>query len=155
MDSSGKFEQFYRQRFQEIFGAALQDSDGFGAHIVEEKLSACELMLPESLVDYYVIAGQHYINEEHNRLLPIEEIEWIGDKFVFMEENQCVVFWGIDRSDLNNPDPIVWQGTNGDVIDWYEEKYTLSQFLMEMWRWIVTGEEDSEEQSPPRPIRVL
>jgi hypothetical protein len=141
------FEQFYRRRFQEIFGAALQASDGFGESLVEERLSVRELNLPEALFAYYVVAGQHYINEEHNRFLPIEEVKWIDDKLVFMEENQCVVLWSIDRSDLNKPDPIVWQGTDGDVVDWYEEKYTLSQFLMAMWEWIVTGEEDSEDSS--------
>jgi hypothetical protein len=91
------FEQFYRQRFKEIFGATLQASDGFGENLVEEKLSVRELHLPEALFAYYVVAGQHCVNEEHNRLLPIEEFEWIDDRLIFMEENQCVVFWGIDR----------------------------------------------------------
>jgi hypothetical protein len=136
------FKVYYRQRFQEIFGAALQASDGLGEDCVREQLALLELRLPQALVDYYVIAGQHYINEAHNKLWPIEEVKWMGDKLVFMEENQLVVFWGIDRTDLNKPDPIVWQGTNGDAIDWYEEKYTLSQFLMEMWKWIVTGKDD-------------
>jgi hypothetical protein len=52
-----------------------------------------------------------------------------------------------NRSDLSKPDPIVWQGTNDDVIDWYKEKYTLSQFLMAMWNWTVIGEEESDDLS--------
>ena len=46
----------------------------------------------------------------------------MGDKLVFMEENQCVVYWAIDRADLEGADPIVWQGVNGEPIEWFAEK---------------------------------
>jgi len=64
---------------------------------------------------------------------------------MFMEENQWVVYWAIDESDVNNPNPVVWQGTNSDAIDWYEEQYKLNQFLMAMWKWTVTGEQEEPE----------
>jgi hypothetical protein len=77
------FKDYYNHRFQEIFGSLLQESDGLGDEVVQAKLAEQQIVLPKGLVDYYAIAGQHTINEEHNRLLPIEEIFWIDDKLVF------------------------------------------------------------------------
>jgi hypothetical protein len=77
------FKDYYNHRFQEIFGSLLQESDGLGDDVVQAKLAEQQIVLPKGLVDYYAIAGQHPINEEHNRLLPIEEIFWIDDKLVF------------------------------------------------------------------------
>lgn len=67
----------------------------------------------------------------------------MDDKLVFMEENQCVVFWGIAKADLGEADPVVWQGVNGEPIEWYAEDHRLSRFLMAMWKWIMTGEDES------------
>jgi hypothetical protein len=96
------------------------------------------LRLPQALADYYAVAGSHTINEKHNRLRPIARLEWLDDRLIFMDENQRVAIWGIHRDDLAEDDPVVWQGVNGD------ENYRLSQFLMAMWQWTVTG-----EQEPP------
>lgn len=139
------FKEYYNRRFQEIFGSSLQPSDGLGDGAVQSKLVERKLILPKGLVDYYAVAGQHPINEEHNRLLPIEEIIWMGNKIVFMEKNQSVVYWGIDQADLSQQNPIVWQGMNGESFSWYEEDYKLSQFLMAMWNWIVTGKQEAPE----------
>lgn len=139
------FEKYYSRRFQEIFGFALQPSAGLGHDAVQIKLTELGLTLPQALIDYYTLAGQHFINQEHNQLLPIEQMYWIDDKFVFMEEDQRVVYWGIKQADVDSPNPLVWQGINSDVIDWYEEPYKLSQFLMAMWKWTVTGEQEESE----------
>jgi hypothetical protein len=112
------------------------------------ELGRVGLVIPAALRDYYSLAGRHWINENHNRLRPIAGLEWMDDKLIFMEENQCVALWGIRRSDLRRSDPLVWQGVNGDPIEWFAEDYRLSQFLMAMWGWIMTG-----EQEPPAPER--
>jgi len=75
----------------------------------------------------------------------IAELEWRDDKLVFMEVNQCVVFWGIRRADLEEADPVVWQGINGEPIEWYAEDHRLSRFLMAMWKWTMTGEDEMPE----------
>jgi hypothetical protein len=139
------FKEYYNHRFQKILGVSLCASDGLGDEVVQSKLLEHHLILPLGLVEYYAVAGQHPINSEHNRLLPIEEIFWLGDKLVFMEENQWVGYWGIARHDLAQPNPIVWQGINQETVDWYEEEYKLSQFLMAMWHWMITGEQEMPE----------
>lgn len=139
------FKEYYSRRFEEILGSAPQPSEGLGDDVVQAKLVECGLMLPKALFDYYALASEHSINTEHNQLLPIEEIRWINSKLVFMEENQCVVYWAIDQADISSPNPIVWQGINSDTVAWHEEPYKLNQFLMAMWNWIATGEQEEPE----------
>lgn len=76
------------------------------------------------------------------------------DSLIFMEENQGVAFWGIHRNDCLEPNPIVWQGQNIDAIEldledepqeWFAEEYRLRQFLMAMWKWTLTGEQEAVE----------
>ncbi len=112
------------------------------------ELARLGMVIPVALFDYYSLAGRHSINENHNRLRPIAELEWMEDKLVFMEENQCVVYWGIRRADLGENDPIVWQGVNGEPIEWYAENYHLSRFLMAMWKWTMTGEVEPPISGP-------
>lgn len=135
------FNTYYRERFREIFGAAPKPDEGLGDDAVRAGLWRVNLVIPTALFDYYSLAGRHWINENHDRLRPIAELEWMGDKLVFLDENQCVVFWGVDRSDLEKTDPIVWQGVNGDSIEWYQEGRRLSRFLIARWKWTMTGEE--------------
>jgi hypothetical protein len=136
------FKRYYRDRFREIFGSPPRPSDGLGGEAVRAELDRVGLVIPAALSDYYSVAGRHWINENHNRLRSITNLEWLDDKLVFMEENQCVAFWGIQSTDLRRSDPVVWQGVNGEPIEWFAEDYRLSQFLMAMWKWIMTGEQD-------------
>jgi hypothetical protein len=139
------FKEYYTRRFHEIFGAPPVPGDGLGEDAVRSRLARVGLVVPVSLFEYYALAGLHWINQNHNLLRPIEALEWMGDKLVFMDENQWVVFWGVQKEDLGKADPIVWQGVNGKPIEWYTEEYTLSRFLMAMWKWTMTGEEDARE----------
>jgi hypothetical protein len=68
-----------------------------------------------------------------------------------MEENQAVAYWGVKQEDCSLHNPIVWQGQNinsiereleDETIEWYAENYRISQFLMEMWKWLLTGEQE-------------
>jgi hypothetical protein len=138
-------KQYYSDRFRQIFGSPPEPSDGLGDDAVRVKLAQAGLVIPAALFDYYSLAGRHWINENHNRLRPIEELEWMGDKLVFMEENQCVAFWGLCEADLEESDPVVWQGVNGEPVEWYAEDYRLSRFLMAMWKWTKTGEQEEPE----------
>ncbi len=141
------FKKYYADKFREIFGAPPKPIDGLGQAAVRAALDSAGLAIPVALFDYYSLAGRHWINENHNRLRPIKEREWFDAQLVFMEENQLVAFWGIRKENVTESDPIVWQGVNGDPIEWYAEKYRLSRFLMAMWKWTVTGE--VQKADPP------
>lgn len=133
------FKEYYASRFKEIFSSSLQTSDGLGDELVQVKMQQLGLKIPEALAQYYAVAGLHWINNEHNRLRTIEELEWFDDKLVFMDENQWVVYWAISKADLYTPNPTIWQGANGDVIEWEDCGYECTQFIMAMWEWTVTA----------------
>ncbi len=134
------FVEYYRKCFLELFDSAPAPNESLDREQLKETLRSLQLTIPTSLFEYHVFAGRHWINEELNRLRPVEELSWIDDRLIFADENQDVVCWGINRSDIALDDPVVWQGVNGDTIEWYSEKQTLSRFLMAMWKWTVTGE---------------
>ncbi len=134
------FTQFYRECFLELFGASPKPNESLEQKRLKQTLRSLRLTIPKSLFDYYEFAGRHWINEEHNRLRPVEELSWNDDRLIFADENQNVVCWGIDRSEVTLDDPVIWQGINDDTIDWYSEEQTLSRFLMAMWKWTITGE---------------
>ena len=136
------FERYYIERFSEFCGAPPKPDEGLGDDVVRAELARRGLTIPTSLFDYYSLAGRHWINENHDRLRPIEKVELMDDKLVFLDENQEVCFWGIDRSDLERADPVVWRGINSQPIEWRSENQHLSRFLMALWHWNVTGEWD-------------
>jgi hypothetical protein len=128
------FEQFYSLNFREIFGSLPELADGLGDESVQARLAQRGLQIPAALSDYYSLVGYHWINKQQNRLRPIEELDWYEDWLVFMDDDQGLVSWGIQREDLCKPDPVVWQGVLGEEIDWFQENLTLSKFFVEMWR---------------------
>ena len=135
------FEGYYKKELASLLGKNLNDPDGYGELLVKQELEKSNLTIPKSLFDYYSIAGKLFINTEHNKLYTIDQLEWIDHYLVFMEENQRVCFWGIHKDDVLKDDPIVWQGQNFKDIKWHKEPYTISDFLITMWKWILTGEE--------------
>ena len=57
-----------------------------------------------------------------------------GGKLVFLEENQCVVFWGVEAGKSPDDDPPVYQGQNvrGQPTEWYLDHELLPEFLIVM-----------------------
>jgi hypothetical protein len=94
------------------------------------ELARAGLAVPAALFDHYALAGRHWVNTYHDRLRPVAELGWVGDRLVFLEENQCVVFWGVRGADLGEADPAVWQGVNVEPAEWYPGGERLCRFLM-------------------------
>jgi hypothetical protein len=141
------FKGYYRRGFAGL-GEPLTDADGLGDEAVAAALTERRLVAPAALADYYAVAGRHRINRQHNRVYSIGELAWQGGWLVFMEENQCVALWGVARADAGAADPVVWQAPNAEPLDWFAEPYRVSQFLMAMWRWQLTGEQEPGEAEP-------
>jgi hypothetical protein len=102
--------------------------------VVEKRLG---IRLPEPLREYYLSVGRHKINRAHNRLWPPDALEISQGRLVFMEENQCVAFWGV-RSRTLAADPVVFQTTDLEDGDWVAES-ACSQFLPAMLCWQAIG----------------
>jgi len=131
------FQPFYITNFREIFGTEPHATDGLGDEAVETRLAQRGLWIPAALFDYYSLLGYNRIASEQKRLRTIEELDWHENWLVFMDDGHGIVSWGIHKRDLDDLDPVVWQGVHGEEMEWAPETSTVSQFLVEMWREIV------------------
>ena len=93
------------------------------------------LRLPAVLRKYYLLTGRlDRFNRAHNQLRRPKEWSVDRGKLVFLEENQCVVFWGVEAGKSPEDDPPVYQGQNvrGQPTEWYLEHERCSEFLIVM-----------------------
>ena len=105
----------------------------------EKGISAMEsrlgLRLPAVLREYYRLAGKFdRFNRAYNELRRPGDWTVEGGKLVFLEENQCVVFWGVEAGALPEDDPPVYQAENvrGRPTEWFLEHERCSEFLIVM-----------------------
>lgn len=131
------FVESYQDTFATV-GVRLGRNDACSAADINKAERRLGIMLPESLKEFYRIAGREKrVNQCHNRLLSLEEL-WIdSERVVFMEENQSVVFWGIPAVREAKPDAALFQGVNchDKGIEWYSETDSCSTFLNVMVVW--------------------
>jgi len=75
----------------------LTPEDGQSEMSISDPETRLGLKLPAVLRDYYLLAGRFdRFNRAHNELRRPDEWSVDGGKLVFLEENQCVVFWGVE-----------------------------------------------------------
>jgi hypothetical protein len=125
----------YFQKIRHLYNIPENGNHGFS----EGKIGAWEkelnITLPAKLREYYLTLGRHEaINYSHNRLLqPGGESGFSPDEYlIFYEENQAVVYWGIKKDDLSNPNPPVY-GCYADAdgnANWYLELPTVEACLL-------------------------
>lgn len=117
----------YLERYQNTIAALarpLTSKDKVPAEQLRAGERRQNVPLPKALRDFYLLAGQcDRLNQAHNRLYMPDE--WFVDagKLVFMEENQTVVYWGIEASVQLSADPPIFQGVNviNRAIEWHHE----------------------------------
>lgn len=129
------FQDQYRRAYESL-GHPLTHREGRSETriwAVERRLG---VRLPKALRDYYLVAGtEQRFNHIFNDLYAPEEWFINGEKLVFMEENQAVVLWGTVAGLEPDDDPPVFQGVNGEPIEWYVEHERCSVFLLVMLLW--------------------
>lgn len=138
------FDQWFTQQFRDTLREPLAPSDGITASELESQFGTTGL--PAAMLAYYRVAGNHWLNKNHNEFRDPASLE-SGDGYtIFMDENQFVVQWAVRNCDFSEDDPIVYQKTNDPDSEWYSEERTFSQFMIAMWRWILTGEDPDESE---------
>ncbi len=128
------FQELYRKTYSAL-GFALKTRDQVAEKSIQVAEKRIGAQLPQSLRDYYLVAGKETVlNHAMNRLLPLADLEIENGKLVFMEENQCVVLWAANVTTRAAQDPKVFQGpvVDGEANKWYEEAPTCSGFLVFM-----------------------
>lgn len=131
------FADSYQDTFATL-GVRLGSGDGCLITEIEEAEKRLGVRLPESLKEFYLVAGREKrINQFHNRLLAPEKLRVEAERVVFLEENQWVVYWGVPAVREAQADAAVFQGVNlGDKgIEWYPETDSCSTFLNVMAVW--------------------
>lgn len=128
-------EMTYLEKIQRLYNVPENGYHG----IPEVEITALEqrlnIKLPAVLRHYYLTLGDNEsINKSHNQLLNLNKVDLTDDGyFIFYEENQAVVQWGIKEEDLIVENPPVWG--NYDTIqesDWQKETKSTEDFLLLM-----------------------
>ena len=134
-----KFDDWFIAQFRDVLSEPLAETDGISDSEIDAALNGSSV--PSSVRAYIRVAGKHWLNTNYNEWLPIGAFETIGDYTILMDENQCVVRWGFRAADMTADDPIVYQAQTGsDPLEWYSEEKPFSQFIIAMWRWLLTGD---------------
>jgi hypothetical protein len=134
------FDDWFIAQFRDKLLEPLAETDGVTDVEIEAGLNGASL--PQSVRAYWRVAGNHWLNTNHNQWLGLGEFQTNGEYTVFMIENQGVVAWAFRTDDLNAADPIVYQGPpDGASSEWHSEHLPFSQFIVAMWHWVLTGEE--------------
>ena len=130
-----QLKQKYSAGLKALIGRSLKKQDGVKRALLATCEKRLQLKLPTALRTYYELAGNLPINKEHNIFFDPKDLTRREGKLVFMEENQAVVFWGMDLKTLNQPDPEVFQANNKTPVIWYSEGLCFSDFIIKAWRW--------------------
>ena len=116
----------------------LQEGDGYSVAELDVAEQQLGLKLPLALREWYRLVGRRKdIIAMQNFLASPEELEIMDESglLVFYCENQQVVEWGIQPSDIGLPDPSVWLDNSG-LHDTQQEPIlengTLSEFALQM-----------------------
>lgn len=112
---------------QNLLGRRLTAGDGLPCTAIEQAEQALSIVIPAPLKELYVLIGnlplfmssfQHIYQPGRLRLL--------GNKLVFMEENQHVCYWAVNKDEESMP---VYQSTSIENDQWHEEEINLPDFL--------------------------
>ncbi|HET8924424.1 MAG TPA: hypothetical protein VFN26_15680 [Candidatus Acidoferrum sp.] len=135
MPKVSRFAKKYAAGLAPLIGRELKPNDGLAVGFVAAAERKLKLKIPIALREYYSIAGRLALNKEHNQLYSPGKLRMLEGKLVFMEENQCVVFWGMDKEALGQDDSEVFQANNEIPIVWYSEELPFSDWIIKTWRW--------------------
>ena len=116
----------------------LQEGDGYSATELDAAEQRLGLKLPLALREWYQLTGlrEDIVAPQNFLVSPVElEISEENGLLVFHSENQQVVEWGIQTSDLDLVDPPVWldnSGLHDAQQEPIRENNTLSEFALQM-----------------------
>jgi hypothetical protein len=130
------FKRKYSDAFKTLVDRDLKKGDGFEVTELAKSEKRLNLKLPLAFREYYEFVGKLPINTKHNILYSPSKLKIWKGKLLFMDENQRVVFWGLDMQELDQTDPQVFQAPHSEPIKWYSEEKPFSEFILSMWRWL-------------------
>lgn len=128
-------EELYTAVYRDL-GIILRPQHRCPLAEIAEAESRLGMSVPKTLRAYFEVAGREdQLNCAHNHLL--SPSDWFVDqgRLAFLEENQAVVFWGVEVGANALNDPPILQGINAEPIDWHPEHGSTAEFLCIMLCW--------------------
>ncbi|MCV9932809.1 hypothetical protein OIU80_10990 [Flavobacterium sp. LS1R47] len=118
-----------KQVAEKLLGRSLTNNDGFDVKIIENAEARLGHTIPAILKEFYITVGKlDVFMSSFQRFLKPEDLFYEDGKLVFLEENQKVCYWGVDKESKEN-NLQVYQVQNIDKAVWYPEEILLSDFL--------------------------
>ena len=113
---------------------------GYSENDIMKEEDKQKIKIPKMLREYYLLLGKNKIlNETHNRLLKLNKETGFSDDsyYVFYEENQATVYWGINKNDLEKDNPKVYGNYDAKNLteEWFIDSETMEGFLLTMAYW--------------------
>ena len=117
---------------ERITGRNLNTGDGINIKVIERTESRLGYSLPLVLKDFYLLVGNMgMFMSSFEYFIPPDKLDISDEKLVFLEENQGVCFWAVNRDDPDPENPVVYvcADIGGDRPEWYSEEVRLAEFL--------------------------
>lgn len=131
-------ERLYADFAQRYLRRPIRAADGVQAGVVKRAEDRVGRKLPLAVRKYYECLGSvGELNRAHNVVFAPDQLAIEGGYLMFMDENQCVVSWGIRLEDLEADDPEVWQRNNTPPEAWYSEEKSFTELMTSMFDWYV------------------
>lgn len=125
-----KYGDAYKAIVENLYDRPLTLEDGFPEEEISRAGQRLSISLPQALREYYLLLGRfHQLNQAHNCLLMLDQLQLQGKMLRFMDENQGVCTWALPKEDLETDNPIVYQGYPIDEPEWYSEELSIFEFL--------------------------
>ena len=91
--------------------------------------------VPKALKEYYIEVGKHQgLNNAQDFLIPPSQFADYADvdaeHLIFYSENQGVILWGIQKGNMEQDNPPVYENYGGD--EWFLTAESLSVFWLSM-----------------------
>jgi hypothetical protein len=130
----------YIQKIKLLYNLTPNNNYGISENEIVLMEDNLKIKLPKILREYYLALGNdENINNSFNRLFEPKEIYFTEDKnyLVFYEENQGVVYWAINKNDMESENPKVYGNYDPDDLtqDWFIDSETTDNFLLSMAYW--------------------
>ena len=157
MNSRKNFDEIYKNLVKKYLKRNWRIEDGISESDILKTEESLLFELPTALREYYKTVGNvDELNQSHNFLIELSELPHIlfdlknqpqalfevgenwqstEDFLIFMTENQAVVYWALKVDLMNVTDPIVWQIVSNSPPEFYSEKKSFSEFIVEMFEW--------------------
>ena len=112
---------------ESIIGRKLTIEDGISISKIKDIENKLECKIPTELKDFYNLIGN--LDMFMSSFEDFPEPYLIGNKIVFLEENQGVCYWGINKDDSESPTVYVCTDIESENLEWYSESVNLAEFL--------------------------